>query len=360
MVSSSKNNSFGIGKVPKTLRFNKAGLEQWMKSHVNGYEGPFNILYFEGGQSNPTYKIESQNHIHVLRRKPPGNLLPSAHAVDREFKVMQSLAKKDFPVPEVIKLCEDDSVIGTSFYIMEHVKGRIFWDPLMPDIKEPSERTALYKSANETLAALHAINFKSIGLEKFGKKGNYYERQIFRWTQQYKASETDNIQEINQLIDWLPISIPKQEKISIVHGDFRIDNIIFDHDKPKVKAVLDWELSTLGDPLADFTYQLMQWKMPVYIRGGFKDIDIKKLGIPSLEEHIEHYCKLTDRTSIPDLNFYFAYNIFRLASIIQGVYARALQGNASSSSGKKLGEFVKPLAKLGWEFSENSSKLLNI
>mgnify|MGYP001158115747 FL=1 len=340
----------GIQKVPKALSFNENSLLDWMKLNIEEFEGPIIINQFRGGQSNPTYKIESKSHTYVLRRKPPGKLLPSAHAVDREFKIMSALHSFGYPVPRMYSYCEDQSVIGTSFYIMDYVEGRIFWDPLMPEIPS-KERYSLYEAANKELAKLHNINFKQIKLENYGKPGNYFSRQISRWSSQYRSSETTKIKEMDNLISWLPSSIPDQERTSIVHGDFRIDNIIFHPTEPRVLAVLDWELSTLGDPLSDFTYHLMQWKMPPEVRGGFDSLKLREYGIPELEEYINLYCKRTNRNQIINLDFYFSFNVFRLAAIIQGVYSRALNGNASNRKAIEMGEMVYPLAKLSWEFA---------
>jgi len=343
----------GTKPVADALKFDEAALGRWMAEHVDGFEGPLTVNQFKGGQSNPTYKLDTPGARYVLRRKPPGKLLPSAHAVDREFTVMKALGAHGFPAPVMHGLCEDDSVIGTAFYVMEFVEGRIFWDPYLPDLN-PDERAAIYDASNATLAQLHSIDHVAAGLAEYGKPGNYFERQIGRWTKQYKAAETDPIPAMDRLIEWLPAHAPVQERTSVVHGDYRLDNMIFHPTEPRVIAVLDWELSTLGDPLADFTYQLMQWRTPKDIRNGFLGIDLKAHGIPTEEAYVAAYCKRTGREDIPKLDFYFAYNIFRLAGIAQGVYARSLQGNASNSKAKELGALVAPMAEYAWSIAEKA------
>lgn len=334
----------GTKDVADSLAFDEAALASWMEAHVEDYSGPLTVSQFKGGQSNPTYKLNTPTKSYVLRRKPPGKLLPSAHAVDREYRVMKALGGVGFPAPVMHGLCEDDSVIGTAFYVMDFVDGRIFWDPYLPDL-DKADRAAIYDACNSTLAQLHSVDFEAAGLGDYGKPGNYFERQIGRWTKQYKAAETTEIKAMDWLIDWLPANAPEQERTSIVHGDYRLDNMIFHPTEPRVIAVLDWELSTLGDPLADFTYQLMQWRTPKDIRNGFLGIDLDALGIPSEEAYIQAYCARTGRDGIPDLKFYFAYNIFRLAGIAQGVYARSQQGNASNEKASELGALVAPMAE---------------
>ncbi|MCR9128741.1 MAG: phosphotransferase family protein [Alphaproteobacteria bacterium] len=343
----------GTKPVADALKFDQAALEAWMDANVDVFAGPLTVEQFKGGQSNPTYKLVTAGRQYVLRRKPPGKLLPSAHAVDREFRVMNALGGAGFPAPKMHGLCEDDSVIGTAFYVMDFVEGRIFWDPYLPDL-EPAERAAIYDASNATLALLHSIDFEAAGLGDYGKPGNYFDRQIGRWTKQYKAAETDPIAAMDRLIEWLPANAPEQERTSIVHGDYRLDNMIFHPTEPKVIAVLDWELSTLGDPLADFTYQLMQWRTPKDIRSGFLGVDLKAMGIPTEGEYVAAYCKRTGREGIPKLDFYFAYNIFRLAGIAQGVYARSQQGNASNERAKELGALVAPMAEYAWSIAENA------
>ena len=332
----------GTKPVADALQFDQDALAAWMGEHVDGFEGPLTVEQFKGGQSNPTYKLTAPGRQFVLRRKPPGKLLPSAHAVDREFRVMQALGAQGFPAPKMHGLCEDDSVIGTAFYVMDFVEGRIFWDPYLPDL-DRDERAAIYDASNATLAQLHGIDYEAAGLGEYGKPGNYFERQIGRWTKQYKAAEIDPIPAMDALIEWLPANAPEQERTSVVHGDYRLDNMIFHPTEPRVIAVLDWELSTLGDPLADFTYQLMQWRTPKEIRSGFLGVDLSDLGIPTEDEYVAAYCKRTGRQGIPSLDFYIVYNIFRLAGIAQGVYARSVQGNASNERAKDLGALVAPM-----------------
>jgi aminoglycoside phosphotransferase (APT) family kinase protein len=343
----------GTKPVADALAFDEAALDLWMREHADGYAGPLSVNQFRGGQSNPTYKLDTPERSYVLRRKPPGVLLPSAHAVDREFRVMKALGESGFAAPKMIGLCENPDVIGTAFYVMEFVEGRIFWDPLLPDLSN-AERAAIYDASNATLAQLHSTDFAAAGLGDYGKPGNYFERQIGRWTKQYRAAETQTVAAMDRLIDWLPQAAPAQERTSVVHGDYRLDNMIFHPTEPRVIAVLDWELSTLGDPLADFTYQLMGWVMPQEVRNGFLGVDIDALGIPSVEAYTEAYCERTGRNGIENLDFYFAYNIFRLTGIVQGVYARALQGNASNAKAMEMGAAIAPLAEHAWGFAKKA------
>ena len=343
----------GVTETPERLKFDEAALDRYMKKHVDGYSGPLSVEKFKGGQSNPTYLLTTSERRYVLRRKPPGQLLPSAHAVDREYRVMTALGARGFPAPRTYALCEDPDIIGTAFFIMDFVDGRIFWDASLPDVKA-SERRALYFEIVDVIAQLHLIDYEAAGLSDFGKSGNYFQRQIDRWSKQYKAAETADIAPMNRLIDWLPTAIPTDDAVSIVHGDYRFDNVIFDSTGPKVRAVLDWELSPLGHPLADFTYFLMVWHFPPTIRGGLAGLDLAPLGIPSLDEAVARYCEKTGRKTLADFDFCLAYNMFRLASIAQGVYARALQGNASSPEGMKMGESVAPLATMAWEYAKKA------
>lgn len=350
---SDKPDFSGVTETPERLKFDETALAAYMKRHVDGFRGPLSVKKFKGGQSNPTYLLETPSKKYVLRRKPPGKLLPSAHAVDREYRVMTALGAQNFPVPKTYALCEDDSVIGTAFFIMDFVEGRIFWDASLPEC-EPTERRALYLELVDVISRLHQIDFAAAGLQDYGKSGNYFERQIDRWSKQYKAAETSNIEAMDRLIDWLPKSIPSDDAVSIVHGDFRFDNVIVDAKAPKVRAVLDWELSTLGHPLADFTYFLMVWHFPPTIRGGLSGLDLGPLGIPSLDEAVARYCEKTGRKTVADFDYCLSYNMFRLASIAQGVYARALQGNASSPEGLKMGDSVAPLAEMAWAYAKKA------
>jgi aminoglycoside phosphotransferase (APT) family kinase protein len=318
-----------------------------MRGNVENYRGPLTVSQFKGGQSNPTYRLDTPGRAYVLRRKPFGKLLPSAHAVDREYRVITALHATGFPVARSYGLCTDDSIIGAAFYIMSMVEGRIFWDGTLPGI-EPSERRAIYESEIRTLARLHQYDPEKIGLSDYGKPGNYFARQIDRWTKQYRASETQTIEPMNRLIEWLPKTVPTQERVSVVHGDYRIDNMIFDADAPRVAAVLDWELSTIGDPLADFTYVLMNWSMPHEGRSSLGGVDVASLGIPTQEEVVAIYCKQTGRDGIPDLEWYFAYNLFRLCGIVQGIAGRVRDGTAASARAMEQASRAVPLAEAAW------------
>ncbi len=331
-------------------KIDEAKLADWMTANVIGFEGPIEVLKFAGGQSNPTYRLNAKSGSYVLRRKPFGPLLPSAHAVDREYKVIAGLHPTGFPVAKPYGLCTDDSVIGSWFYIMAMVEGRTIWDGAMPG-SNPTERRAIYEAMIDTLAALHSINVEAAGLSDYGKLGNYFGRQVDRWTKQYRASETETMPEMERLIDWLPKTLPEQTRTSIVHGDYRIDNMIFASDAPKVLAVLDWELGTLGDPLADFTYVAMAWVTENGGRSGVMDLDRAALGIPELDEMVTRYCAATGRDDIPDINWYFAYNFFRLAGIIQGIKKRVIDGTATSPHARDMSERVRPLAEAAWGFA---------
>ena len=337
----------GTKPVEERLRINEAKLDSWMKANVEGYKGPLSVLQFKGGQSNPTYQLDTPTASYVLRRKPFGKLLPSAHAVDREFRVIAALRSQGFPVPRAYALCTDDSVIGAVFYIMSMEKGRVFWDPTLSSVAR-GERRPIYISKVQTLAKVHMFDPEKIGLGDFGKPGNYFARQVDRWSKQYRASETQHIPEMEQLIEWLPKTLPKQERVSIVHGDYRLDNMIFHATEPRVFAVLDWELSTLGDPIADFTYLLMQWTMP-----GLADADLEALNIPSMEEAAQIYCNRTG-TDLPDLNWYFAYNLFRLAGIMQGIAGRIRDGTAASAQAIEAAKRTVPMSKASWEYAQKA------
>ncbi|MBK8375401.1 MAG: phosphotransferase family protein [Sphingomonadales bacterium] len=331
-------------------RLDEGKLTEWMQANVEGFTGPLHLTKFKGGQSNPTYKIEAASGNYVLRRKPFGPLLPSAHAVDREYKVQAGLHTTGFPVARQYGLCTDDSVVGSWFYVMGMVDGRTIWNGAMPGC-DPVERRAVYFEMIDVLARLHNTDVEAAGLSDFGKPGNYFGRQVDRWTKQYRLSETEVMPEMERLIEWLPLTLPEQTRTSVVHGDFRIDNAIFDRNSAKCLAVLDWELSTLGDPLADFSYVAMAWVTENGGRSGVMDLDRKALGIPELEEVVERYCAATGRDSVPDMNWYFAYNFFRLAGIIQGIKKRVIDGTASSAHAKEMSERVKPLAEKALEFA---------
>jgi len=333
------------------LDFATGTLEAWMEAHVAGYEGPLICTKFPGGQSNPTYRIDTTSGSYVLRRKPFGPILPSAHAVDREYRLIAALHPTGFPVARPFALCEDDAVIGSAFYIMEMVEGRTLWDGALPGMS-PAERTAHYDAITDTLAALHAVDVEAVGLGDYGKPGNYFERQVGRWSKQYKASQTDDLPEMERLIAFLPATLPPQTRTSIVHGDFRIDNMIFDAVQPKVLAVLDWELSTLGDPLADFSYYLMSWVTQPEGRSGVKGLAGPDSGIPTIEQVVARYCAATGRDGVPDLNWYFAYNLFRLAGIVQGIKKRMIDGNASSAQAAATVARMPGLVAAAWGFAE--------
>ena len=353
MSSNPADDFTGLADTPEHLKFDEDALISFMIGHVKGFEGPMSVQKFKGGQSNPTYLLTTPSRKYVLRRKPPGKLLPSAHAVDREYRVMTALGAQNFPVPRTYALCEDPDVIGTAFFVMDFVEGRIFWQADLPDASK-EERTPLYNAMVDTLADLHTIDYAAIGLGDYGKAGNYFERQIGRWSKQYKAAETEDIKEMNALMEWLPTAIPEDDAVSIVHGDYRFDNAIIHPTQAKVIAVLDWELSTLGHPLADFTYFLMVWHFPPSVRGGLMGADLDALGIPALEDAVARYAARTGREGVDDLDFCFAYNTFRLASIIQGVYARALQGNASSPQAIETAKQIRPLAMLAWHYAQKA------
>jgi aminoglycoside phosphotransferase (APT) family kinase protein len=346
----------GTKEVSEAHRFDEAALAAWMNEHVEGYQGPLEVRQFKGGQSNPTYKLITPAKAYVMRRKPPGKLLPSAHAVDREYRVLSALYPTGFPVARPYGLCEDEGVIGTMFYVMDMVEGRILWDATLPDY-DPDTRRAIFDAKISTFARLHMIDWRAAGLEGFGKEGDYIARQIHRWTKQYQMSETVSIPEMNRLIDWLPKNIPPGERTSIVHGDYRIDNMILHPTEPRVIAVLDWELSTLGDPLADFTYHLMSWEMPSSDpnRPSLAQIENKEAwGIPTKEAYVARYCELTGRTGLPEMDYYFAYNAFRLAGIIQGIVGRVRDGTASNAAAAENEGRVAPLAKFAYACAQRA------
>ncbi|MFV8816223.1 phosphotransferase [Haliea sp. E17] len=331
-----------------TLDLDTARLEEYLAAHMPGFTGPLQAEKFAGGQSNPTFKLTSPGGTYVLRRKPPGELLKSAHAVDREYRVISALQATDVPVPRTFVLCDDESVIGSMFYVMEFLEGRILWKPALPEARDNAERAAYYDSMNATLAALHNVDIDAVGLGDYGKPGNYFERQLGRWSKQYRASELKPIPEMDRLMEYLDANMPEDDgRVSLVHGDFRLDNLMFHPEKPEVIAVLDWELSTLGNPLADLANQCMAWMLPGDGSiAGLAGIDRKSLGIPSDEEYVARYCERTGRDGIANWNFYLIFSLFRLAAILQGVAKRAEQGNASSSEAKSRGAMVEPLAKM--------------
>ena len=336
----------GVKDVAEAHRFDEAKLAAWLEANVEGYAGPLEVRQFKGGQSNPTYQLVTPGKKYVMRRKPPGVLLPSAHAVDREYKVLSALYPTGFPVARTYGLCEDESVTGTIFYVMDMVEGRILWDQTLPAYS-PAERRPIYMAQVKTLADLHNTDHVAIGLADFGRPGNYFTRQISRWTKQYKASETEVHPEMDRLIEWLPATVPQDDQTTVVHGDYRLDNMILHATEPRVAAVLDWELSTLGNPLADFTYFLMNW-----INGPLAAIEDKAApGCPTTEEVVDYYCELTGRPGLPDLNWYCSYNSFRLAGILQGIVGRVRDGTANSPHALAQADRVPILAKNAWDFA---------
>jgi aminoglycoside phosphotransferase (APT) family kinase protein len=338
----------GTREVADRLRFDVARLEDYLSAHVAGFAGPIVVSQFKGGQSNPTYLVETPLRRYVLRRKPPGKLLPSAHAVDREYRVITALGGVGFPVPRTFGLCVDEAVIGTAFFVMDYVEGRVFWDPELPELGR-DQRGRIYDAMNAVIARLHTIDYAAIGLGDYGKPGSYVARQIDRWTRQYRASETERIEPMDRLIEWLPANIPADDSTSIVHGDYRLDNMIFHPTEPRVLAVLDWELSTLGNPLGDFAYHAMGWRLPPGSFRGLGGADLAALGIPVEDDYRAAYCRRTGRADIPNWDFYLAYNMFRLAAILQGIMGRVRDGTAASSRARESGERAKVLARLGWE-----------
>ncbi len=332
-----------------------ASLTAWMRDHVAGFSAPLEVRQFAGGQSNPTYLIETPGRRYVLRRKPEGKLLPSAHAVDREFRVMRALAGSDVPVAKAHALCEDPGVIGTMFYVMDYVEGRLFWDAALPEVAG-AQRRAIYEEMTRVIAALHSVDYAAVGLADFGKTGRYIQRQVARWTQQYRASETDKNEAMERLIEWLPEHIPADEETGIVHGDFRLDNAIFHPTEPRILAVLDWELSTLGHPLVDLAYVCMRYHLSAQEFRGLQGLDPAALQIPSEQECVADYCRRRGRAPVApqEWSYYLAFNMFRLSGILQGVLARALQGNASSTTALEAGRRARPLAEQAWALVQTS------
>jgi aminoglycoside phosphotransferase (APT) family kinase protein len=340
----------GTMDVRSAHRFDVAALARWMKENVAGFAGDLEVEQFRGGQSNPTYKLTAGGRAYVLRRKPPGKLLPGAHAVDREYRVLAALGRQDFPVPPVHGLCLDESVIGTAFYVMDLVDGRIFWEADLPQAPREA-RAAYFDAMNATIAALHRIDPEAAGLGDYGKPGSYFERQIGRWSRQYLGDvEAGRVAAMDRLVEWLPANIPPAagDESRVIHGDFRCDNMIFHPSAPRVAAVLDWELSTLGHPLADFTYHLMMYRMPAGVTTGLAGLDLPALGIPSEQDYVAAYCRRTGRDGIADVDFYMAFNMFRLAAIVHGIKGRLARGTASSAHADRMAAGLEPLAELAW------------
>lgn len=353
MASNPVSDFSGTKPVEARHQLDISALTAWLETNIDGFSGPLDLLQFKGGQSNPTYQIVTPRKTYVLRKKPSGKLLPSAHAVDREYRVIAALHPTGFPVARPYALCTDESVIGAMFYVMDMVEGRVLWDGSLPGMS-PQERRLVYQAQIETLARLHNLDPDALGLSDYGKAGNYFARQIDRWSKQYRLSETETIPEMDALIEWLPKTIPPGERVSIVHGDYRLDNLILAPDQPKVRAVLDWELSTLGDPLGDFTYHLMNWVMPHDGRASLGGLDLPALGIPTQEEYVAMYCAATGRDGIPALDWYFAYNAFRLAGILQGIAGRVRDGTAASAHALEMASRVKPLAHAAHAFARKA------
>ena len=347
----------GTMPVSSRQQFSLDALAAWMMTHVSGFHGPLHIEQFKGGQSNPTFKLITPATTYVMRSKPgpAAKLLPSAHAIEREFRVMAALGNAAVPVAKMIALCEDESVIGRAFFVMQFVEGRVLWNPALPDMTM-AERGAIFDEMNRIIAQLHQVDFAAIGLADYGKAGNYFERQIARWSKQYRASETEKIDAMDKLIEWLPLHIPPGEETSIVHGDYRLDNLIFHPTEPRVLAILDWELSTLGHPLADFAYHCMAWHVPPSAFRGLAGLDLAALGIPDFKSYVASYCQRTGRYGIDNFEYYLAYNMFRMAGILQGIMKRVVDGTAASEQAMAMGKAARPLAELGWKVAE---KLIN-
>ncbi len=347
----------GTKDATGALAIDAARLRSYLAAHAPGFSGALSVRQFKGGQSNPTYLLETPANKYVLRRKPPGKLLPSAHAVDREFRVISALHAQNFPVARAILYCSDETIAGTAFYVMDFVDGRVFWEPHMPG-SNPAERAAVFDDMNAVLARLHTFDPAQIGLSDFGKGENYVARQVDRWSKQYRASETEPIPEMDRLIEWLPGHLPPPGPVRLVHGDYRLDNTIVATDAPKIRAVLDWELSTLGDPLADFTYHLMQWHMPhAEARAGTGSLaghDLAALGLPSLPDYVDRYVARTGLDPRPHLPIYLAYNFFRLAAILQGIVGRVRDGTATNENAPARAQMIRPLAVKAWEFAQEA------
>jgi len=340
----------GVKPVDSRHQLDVEKLSGYLRTHIDGLQGRVAVEQFKGGQSNPTYRLTAADgRRFVLRRKPPGKLLPSAHAVDREFRVIKALHGAGFPVAKPYMLCEDDAVLGTAFYVMDCVDGRVIWDQSLSGMSK-AERGIIYGELNRVIAQLHTIDYKAIGLEDYGRPGNYVARQVDRWTKQYRASETQKLEAMDRLIEWLPKNVPPGDETSIVHGDYRLDNVMFHSTEPRVLAVLDWELSTLGHPLADFAYHALAWHVPGGIFRGISELPLAELGIPSEQDYVAAYCRRTGRAEIPRAHwdYYIAYNLFRLAAILQGIAKRAIDGTAANSEAENAGKRAGPLAELGW------------
>ena len=345
----------GTREVADRLRFDEAALSAWMAEHVDGFQGPLTVRQFKGGQSNPTYRLDSPSGTYVLRRKPPGKLLPGAHAVEREARVMSALGAQGFPVPRVHGLCEDEDLIGTPFFVMDLVDGRIVWEASFPGLS-PADRAAHFDAMNATIARLHGYDPETIGLGDFGRASGFVERQVARWSKQYESDvEAGRIPAMDRLADWLRDNLPDDSaRTSIVHGDYRCDNMVFAAAEPRVAAVLDWELSTLGDPAADFAYHLMMYRMPAGMFTGLAGLDFKALGIPEEQEYVAAYCRRSGRSSLPNVDYLMVFVMFRLAAICHGIRGRLARGSASSAHAQATAALTEPLADLAWTQAENA------
>ena len=344
----------GTMPVAERQRFDVVALEAYLRAHIEGFAGPMTVEQFKGGQSNPTFKLVTPSKSYVLRSKPGpvGKLLPSAHAIEREFRVMHALAGSEVPVAKMHTLCEDESVIGRAFYVMDCVDGRVLWDPHLPGM-QPSERAAIFDEMNRVLCALHKVDFVAAGLSDYGRHEGYLARQIARWSKQYRASETESIPAMDALIEWLPAHIPTGEETSIVHGDYRLDNVIFHPTEPRILAVLDWELSTLGHPLADFAYHCMTWYLPPGGGRGLGGSDLTGTGIPAVKDYMARYCERTGRSGgIEHFDFYMAFNMFRMAGILQGIMKRVVDGTAASAQASAMGRSARPIAEQAWAVAQ--------
>ncbi len=350
----------GTKPVADSHAFDSAALQAYLETNLDGFSGPLAVEQFKGGQSNPTYKLNTPGASYVMRAKPgpAAKLLPSAHAIDREFTVMRALHGSGVPVPRMLLLCDDEAIIGRAFYVMEFMQGRVLWDQSLPGMA-PAQRGAIYDEMNRVIAALHSVDVKGAGLDGYGKPGNYFDRSIGRWGKQYLASITEPIVEMERLMEWLPAHMPASARddnqASVVHGDFRLDNLVFHASEPRVLAVLDWELSTIGHPLADFSYHCMSWHIPASLSRGIGGLDIAALGIPDEKSYVRSYCERTGRADpdavMADWNFYMAYNLFRMAGILQGIAKRVVDGTASNAQAKAAGAGARPLAEMGWRIA---------
>ncbi|GAC1583995.1 MAG: phosphotransferase [Sphingomicrobium sp.] len=348
----------GTRTVAERLRFDQLALARWMDNNVPGYVGPLTVSQFAGGQSNPTYRLDTPTQAYVLRRKPPGKLLPGAHAVDREARIMQALGASGFPVPHVHALCEDETVLGTPFFVMDMVEGRIIWNPIFPGLTN-AERAAHFDAMNATIAQLHSLAPQAIGLDDYGRPSGFVERQVARWSKQYEGDvEAGRIPAMDRVAEWLRKHLPLDRgEARVFHGDYRCDNMIFSPGtEPRILAVLDWELSTLGDPVADFVYHLMMYRMPTATFSGIADVDLVALGIPSEEQYVAAYCRRTGRDNLPDLDYLMVFVMFRIAAILHGIKGRLVRGSASSSHAADMAARLEPLAELAWS-QANAARL---